>query len=126
MHPEPSPYARTLGITVQQTDDGALCTLNYSATLIGSTMLHGGTIASLLKIAATSELIVQERPEHQPALISLTTRFLRAGRPRDTFAKALITRRGSRVVHVEATAWQEDPSNPIASAQASFHAIDTR
>jgi acyl-coenzyme A thioesterase PaaI-like protein len=120
MLPQSGPFAQSLGVVAE--NDGAFvtCTMKYSPSLIGSTTLHGGTVATLLKEAAALEVVRQHPGRRQPALISVTTKFMRAGKPQDTFANASITRSGARVVHVEATAWQEDRDRPIATAQASF------
>jgi acyl-coenzyme A thioesterase PaaI-like protein len=116
---ELSLYARTLGIIADETEEGSVCRMQYSPALLGSTTLHGGTIAALLKTAAVLE-VARRHGDQRPALISLTTRFLRPGRQEDTFARAVISRKGARVVNVEVAAWQDDPSRPIASAQALF------
>lgn len=113
------PYERTLGITAKKTDDGSVCRMKYSPALIGSATLHGGTISALLKAAAAFAVLAQPT-ERSPALVSLTTRYLRPGKPEDAWARASITRKGGRVINVEATAWQDDPSRPIATAQACF------
>jgi acyl-coenzyme A thioesterase PaaI-like protein len=113
------PYASSLGITLEKTEAGSVCRMRYSPALLGSTTLHGGTIAALLKAAAAVEARA-EGPGQRAELISLTTRFLRAGRQQDTFARAFVARRGGRILNVEVAAWQDDPARPIAGALASF------
>jgi acyl-coenzyme A thioesterase PaaI-like protein len=43
-----------------------------------------------------------------------------AGKPVDTHAAAVITKRGRRVINVRAEAWQEDRARPIATAFSHF------
>ena len=55
-----------------------------------------------------------------PRPITVTTAYLRSGKPMDVYARARISRAGRRVAHVLAEAWQEDPAQPIASLTAHF------
>ena len=45
---------------------------------------------------------------------------MRGGMPGDTFAGATIERLGKRLANVEAYAWQQERSKPIASARINF------
>jgi acyl-coenzyme A thioesterase PaaI-like protein len=54
-----------------------------------------------------------------PRPINVTV-ALRTGRPVDVFARAEISRAGRRIAHVQAEAWQESRSRPIASLTAHF------
>jgi acyl-coenzyme A thioesterase PaaI-like protein len=45
---------------------------------------------------------------------------MRGGGVHDTWAAATITRLGSRVANVEAHAWQQDRSKPIAAARMNL------
>jgi acyl-coenzyme A thioesterase PaaI-like protein len=55
-----------------------------------------------------------------PRPINVTVAYLRTGRPVDVFARAEISRAGRRIAHVQAEAWQESRSRPIASLTAHF------
>lgn len=117
------PYARFLGIGVENLAGEVLCRMTYSPQLIGNSMipaLHGGTLGGLMESAAIFELLLHADTEHVPKIISLTVDFLRSGKPLDTYAKAVITRQGRRVANVRVEAWQDERARPIASAHALF------
>ena len=46
--------------------------------------------------------------------------YLRPGKPQDVYARASITRQGSRVANVRVDAWQERRASPIASLHGHF------
>jgi len=46
--------------------------------------------------------------------------FMRGGREKPTRAQGTITRLGNRVANVEATAWQDDRTRPIAAARMNY------
>ncbi len=120
---EAIPYARFLGIGVEDTTGEVLCRMRYSPMLIGNSAipaLHGGTLGALLESAAIFELLLHTDQERVPKIITITVDFLRSGRPQDTLAKATITRLGRRVANLHVRAWQEDRGRPIASANALF------
>ena len=52
--------------------------------------------------------------------IDVSIAYLRSGKPVDVFARAEISRAGRRIAHVQAEAWQESRSRPIASLTAHF------
>ena len=46
--------------------------------------------------------------------------FLRGGRERDTFGRALVRAQTTRLLIIEATAWQESPDKPIATMSRTY------
>jgi len=117
------PYAKFMGIHVTSEGGHALTCMRYAAHLIGNPMLpalHGGTLGALLEHAAIFELLSEPEVVRIPKTINLTVEYLRSGRPRDTFARADITKHGRRVANVLIRAWQEDPGRPIAAGHAHF------
>jgi len=115
------PYADLLGLTIAGEEDGApLLIMPWSTGVMGRPgFLHGGAIGGLLEMAALSALHAgfdgAERPRIKP--INVTVDYMRGGREAETFALGRITRLGSRVANLEASAWQEDRSKPIAVAR---------
>ncbi len=115
------PYGELLGLSTQRSAEGELVwVMPFRDEVIGRPgFLHGGAIAGLLEFAALGsvhdalggEMAVTMKP------INVTVQFMRGGTDQDTFAAATITRLGKRVANVEAHAWQQDRSKPIASAQ---------
>jgi acyl-coenzyme A thioesterase PaaI-like protein len=55
-----------------------------------------------------------------PKPIDVAVDYLRPGRPSDVYARAAITRQGSRVANVRVEAWQTKRSAPIATLHGHF------
>ena len=117
------PYAVFLGLTGEETDQGVRVAMPFADRLIGNPMLpalHGGAIAALLEMTAIVQVASTYPRLRLPKPINVTVSYLRTGRPRDTHARARISRAGRRVAHVTAEAWQADGADPIASLTAHF------
>jgi acyl-coenzyme A thioesterase PaaI-like protein len=120
---EAIPYARFLGITVDQKGNEITTVLKFAPMLIGNPILpalHGGVIGAFLEMTAIIQVAFDTGSADIPKPIGLTIDYLRSGKPVDTYARAQITKQGRRVVTVHAEAWQEDRSRPIASAHGHF------
>ena len=117
------PYARFLGLRSEQDGDVLTVTMPFAAHLVGNPMLpalHGGSTAALLELTAVAQVALAWPRLRLPRPITVTTAYLRSGKPMDVYARARISRAGRRVAHVLAEAWQEDPAQPIASLTAHF------
>ena len=117
------PYAGFLGLSLEQQGEEFITTMHYHDDLIGNTALpalHGGTISALLEMAALFQVACQLEPDIMPKIVTITVDYMRSGAPRDTYATASMTRVGRRVVNMQATAWQENRSTPIANAHVNF------
>ena len=117
------PYASFLGIEVDGSSGELVSKMRFSPDLIGNPTvpaLHGGTLGALLESAAIFQLLWESETAFLPKTISITVDYLHAGRPRDTFAKGVITKLGRRIAVVQVSAWQENRDRPIATANAHF------
>src|SRR6185369_8580860 len=117
------PYARLLGMDVEETSDGIECVLAFTPPLIGNTRLpaiHGGVIGSFLEMTAILRLVAESGLDNVPRPISLTIDYLRSAGPRETRARAEIFKLGRRISHVHVIAWQEARDRPVASANGKF------
>ncbi|MCF8469860.1 MAG: PaaI family thioesterase [Parvibaculum sp.] len=117
------PYARFLGITVDQRGNEITTVLHFSPKLIGNPVLpalHGGVIGAFLETTAIAQLAFETGVGPLPKPIGLTIDYLRSGKPVDTYGRAEITKQGRRVVTVRAEAWQEDRARPIATTHGHF------
>ena len=117
------PYARFLGLQTLISGDEITVTMPFQDRLIGNPMLpalHGGSTAALLEMTAMAQVAITFPSSRLPRPINVTVAYLRTGRPVDVFARAKISRAGRRVAHVQAEAWQEERSQPIASLTAHF------
>ena len=119
------PYAALLGLRTERSADGELLwIMPFAEQVVGRPgFLHGGAIAGLLEFAALGTVYDQlaaggEKAALKP--INVTVDFMRGGTDHDTFAAAVITRLGNRVANVEAHAWQQDRTKPIAAARMNL------
>lgn len=113
------PYARFLGVTLEERDGGLVGRMRFSPHLVGNPTLpalHGGTLGALLELASQFELMYRAQTLLLPKTISLTIDYLRSGAARDTFVRAKAVRHGRRVATVHAWAWQDDEAQPVAQA----------
>jgi acyl-coenzyme A thioesterase PaaI-like protein len=118
-----TPYTRLLGIGVAEESDPPVLVLRFSEDLIGNIRLpaiHGGVIGAFLETTALATLAWTSESEFLPKTIDIAFEYLRSGKPRDTYARATITKHGRRVANVRVEAWQEDPARPIAAAHGHF------
>jgi acyl-coenzyme A thioesterase PaaI-like protein len=117
------PYARHLGMEVERQGRELTFIMRFAQHLIGNPRLpalHGGVIGSFLETAAILGLIWDTPLQRLPKPVDIGIDFLRSGRPVDTFARAIITKRGRRVANVRAEAWQDERRRPIASLHGHF------
>ena len=118
------PYARLLDLSVVTGDDGDHVVMPFGDDVLGRPgFLHGGAIAGLLEFAAFTALakaLGEQRVTTKP--VTITVDYMRGGAEAlgDTFAAALIERLGKRIANVEAFAWQQDRTKPIAAARINF------
>ena len=119
-----SPYAETMGFGgLRDADDGLILTMAFESNKMGRPgFLHGGAIAGMLEAVAYETLAEAlgdtDRPLIKP--INVTVTFLRGGRDHVTYARATIKRLGRRIANIDAVAWQDDRSTPIATAQMNL------
>ena len=116
------PYADLLGLTVDA-DDEAMLMMPFGDAVLGRPgFLHGGAISGLMEMAAIvalyDALAGEGGGEVKP--VNVTVDFMRGGRDKPTRSRGIVTRLGTRVANVEATAWQDDPDKPIAAARMNY------
>lgn len=136
-----APYHRFIGVSFRRLGDELTAHLSYSEHLIGNPLipaLHGGVIGALLEITGSMQLAWHDlwrRMENDgleaeaicaggapclPKTIDLTIDYLRSGRPRDVYARAIVQKAGRRVSNVRVEAWQDARDRPIAAAHGHF------
>jgi acyl-coenzyme A thioesterase PaaI-like protein len=129
------PYIAYMGIEFERRGDELTAVLPFRQDLIGNPALpalHGGALAAFLEVAAQMSLswsmiwpIVEGDSEVKtwpalPKTIDLTVDYLRTGLPRDTYARAKITRAGRRFSTVQVEAWQDNISRPTVMGIGHF------
>ena len=117
------PYAKVLGIHPLLMGDELTLILPYSRDIIGNPMLkalHGGAVGAFLETCAIVQLVMAGSEDILPKPIGINIDYLRRGKPQDTFARAVISRQGSRVANVRVKAWQDNISTPITILHGNF------
>ena len=118
------PYAELLGLSTRRGEDGTLLwVMPFREEVVGRPgYLHGGAIAGLLEFAALGTLFEALGGDDDVSVkpINVTVDFMRGGTGHETLAGATITRLGNRVANVEAYAWQQDRTKPIATAHMNL------
>jgi len=118
------PYAQLLGLAVERDGAGApVLVMPFGNHVLGRPgFLHGGAISGLMEMAAIvalyDALAGEGGGEVKP--VNVTVDFMRGGRDKPTRSRGIVTRLGTRVANVEATAWQDDPAKPIAAARMNY------
>ncbi len=112
------PYARYLGIQVDRKGTEITTILPFARHLIGNPVLpalHGGVVGGFLETTAMLQAIFEAGGAEMPRPVDINIDYLRSGRPVDTYARAVITKQGRRVINIHAHAWQEEHDRPIAT-----------
>jgi uncharacterized protein (TIGR00369 family) len=111
-----------LKLRIEEVGQGPVMVMPFHEDVIGRPgFLHGGAIAGLLEFAAFT-MLRRALDDHRVVMkpITVTVDYMRGGTNADTFASANVERLGTRIANVEAFAWQNDRTSPIASAQLNF------
>jgi len=117
------PYARFIGVAVDETDGGPVCRLPFRDDLVGNVALpalHGGVVGAFLELTALVGLIDQTDGDRVPRPINFSVNYLRAVGPRETHARADFVKHGPRIANVHAVPWQDDPAKPVAPGIGNF------
>jgi len=117
------PYAEALGIVIDHDEAGEpVLRVEFSTRVQGRPgFLHGGAMSGLMEMAAfaalRAELAARGEASMQLKPVNIQVEFMRGGTEQVTYAKGTVTRAGRRVALVNAEAWQDDRTKPIALAQ---------
>ncbi|QZA76514.1 PaaI family thioesterase [Deefgea tanakiae] len=117
------PYAKLLGIQAVDRDGLPEFYLPFAEHNIGNVLLpaiHGGVIGGFLENAAVLHLMWAQESNEIPRIVDFSIDYLRSARALDLHARCEIVRQGKRVANVLMTAWQDDESQPVATARAHF------
>lgn len=138
------PYIRFLGLVFERRGDEITAMMPYKPDLIGNPLLpalHGGATGAFLEITAVTQLVSDTAladmaaaggtlpDDYAPVMpkpVGITFDYLRSGKPLDTYARAVVQRRGRRVANVRIEAWQEERVKLIAAAHGNFLLTATR
>ena len=117
------PYARFLGVEVQQQGDEVITVLPFADQLVGNPVLpaiHGGVIGAFLEITSVLQLLYETSCERLPKTVDVNFDYLRSGRAVTTYGRAIVNRQGRRVANVRSEIWQDSRDRPIALSQGHY------
>ena len=119
------PQAVALGmVTVSLTREAALLKLPYSAEIVGDPdtgVVAGGVVTTLIDHACGQAVMGALGEPQTIATLDLRIDYMRAAEPGlDVFARAHCYRLTRSVAFVRASAYDRDPDDPVATAQAAF------
>ncbi len=117
------PYLAWMNIDARLDGERIVCTMRFLPSHVGNPAvpaLHGGTLAGLLETTGALQVLWELDGAALPKIVTLTIDYPRVGRLEDAECRAVITRKGRRVVNVRAEVTQGDLSKPITSANLHF------
>ena len=135
------PYIRFLGIGFDRRGDELTGVLHFDGKLIDNPMLpalHGGVTAAFLEVTAIvtlswamlwddleagrldPETLTHETLPRLPKTIDFSVDYLRAGLPRDAYARARLNRSGRRYASVHVEGWQDNRERLFAQGTGHF------
>jgi uncharacterized protein (TIGR00369 family) len=120
---EAIPYARFLGVELEQVDGHVECVLPFRSEIVGNPRLpavHGGVLGAFLELTALLRLLAENGTERVPKPITFSADYLRSAGPTTTRARAKIFKLGRRIATVHVVAWQDHPSRPVAAANSKY------
>jgi acyl-coenzyme A thioesterase PaaI-like protein len=117
------PYSSFIGAQAKVENEIVIYWLERRASNIGNPSLpaiHGGVIGGFLELSAAIEILYVLDVIVVPKVVDFSLDYLRPGRYKTIYAKCTVLRQGKKLVNVSATAWQDDPARPIATARCHF------
>ena len=123
------PYNTALGLEAVDVGAGqATVRLRYRPELIGNPdtgVLHGGAITGMIDAVCGLAVFLKLATPTRIATLDLRIDYLKpATPPRDVLGHAECYRLTRQIAFVRATAYHEDPADPIASAAGTFMIFD--
>ncbi len=118
------PFARALGMRLDQIDDGrAEISMDWDPRFIGDSatgVIHGGAVSALMDTCGGAA-VLSYPGALGTATIDLRIDYMRAATPGQRItARAECTHVTRRVAFVRATAHDADRENPVATATGAF------
>ena len=119
-----SPQGKALGVELISTEPDLVLKVPYRAELVGDPdtgVIAGGVVTTLLDSACGWATAVALTEPTSIATLDLRIDYMRPAEPgRDLFASARCYKLTRSVAFVRAVAYDIDPSDPVAAAQAAF------
>lgn len=117
------PYAKFLGVKPLLMGEELTMVMPFTNSIIGNPVLpalHGGAVSAFMELTAILQLALEMKTPKLAKPIGINIDYLRRGHPKDTYARALVARQGSRVANVRVRAWQDSFDKPITMLHGHF------
>jgi uncharacterized protein (TIGR00369 family) len=125
------PYNAALGLIAEEAaPEGCTVLLPYREDLIGNPetgVIHGGAITALLDAACGLAVVLRQGNPSRVATLDLRIDYLKpATPPKGVRARAECYKLTRNVAFVRASAYHEDPKDPVASAAGAFMVFEDK
>ena len=122
---EALPHARELQLKVVEVGEGsAAIRMPYDEKLVGDPktgVIHGGAVSTVIDTCCGSAVMSHPKARGVTATIDLRIDYMRAATPGQAIvARATCYHMTRNVAFVRATAYDDDPDLPVATASGSF------
>ncbi len=119
------PHAAALGLQMEGLEEGtAIISMPYDKKLIGDPktgVVHGGAVSALMDTTCGAAVMSHPSNPVSTATMDLRIEYLRAAKPGQTITTRATCYHVTRsVAFVRATASDDDPENPVATATGTF------
>jgi uncharacterized protein (TIGR00369 family) len=122
--PVTSPMASALGMTLVASEPDIVVKIPYREDLVGDPatgVIAGGVVTTLLDHTSARAVAKKLTEETTIATLDLRIDYMRPSRPgMDICATAYCYKVTRSVAFVRAVAYEDDPDDPVAAAQAAF------
>jgi uncharacterized protein (TIGR00369 family) len=119
-----SPQSRALGLELVATEPDVILKIPYREDLVGEPdtgVIAGGVVTTLLDLACGWGVALALKEPTSIATLDLRIDYMRPAEPgRDLLATAHCYKLTRSVAFVRAVAYDADPQDPVAAAQAAF------
>jgi uncharacterized protein (TIGR00369 family) len=118
------PYTSFINLSYERDDSGLITVMRSTESNIGNITIpavHGGVVGALLEQAGIMQVIWESEITRFPKIINISVDYLRPCLAKeDTYARATLIKQGRSVSNVRVSAWQSDPTKPVAAAHVHF------